>query len=187
MLIPATPITPVSVKRTVSLFTPTKRLLTTPTKSPGSTSPGSTSTVFTRAKAVLRRGTAPCKLAARNTERSEIIAFLSHRLEKVKKGGFMYICGPPGTGKTALMNEIYKEYKENCESSQSTAKPSMEMAFINCMSFQNAEDVYARIIEELKSSSPSSGEMKSQLDQLFNKRKNMMYIPFTNNSNIPLD
>ena len=73
------------------------------------------------------------------------------------------------------MNEICKEYQDQCGSSQSSKKLKVEMAFINCMSFQNAEDVYTRIIEELRTASdPFSGDIKSQLDQLFTKRK-MMY------------
>jgi cell division control protein 6 len=157
--------TPVSIKRTVSLFTPKKQCLSTPTGTPTS-SPSNT--VFAQAKSVLRRGTFPGKLAARSSERSQILSFLSHNLGKVKRGAFLYICGPPGTGKTALMNEIFSEYKD-CPSTQKT-----NMTFINCMSFEKAEDVFDRIIEEFNGNTEF---VEAQLESLFIKRKTMSYVP----------
>jgi cell division control protein 6 len=80
----------------------------------------------------------------------------------------MYICGPPGTGKTALMNEIFSEYKE-CPSRQKA-----DMAFINCMSFENPEEVFDRIAEEFNT---NTGSFDSQLEYLFLKRKTISYEP----------
>lgn len=161
------PVTPVSGKRTVSLFTPHRRT-PTQTQKPVSSSSDFTSTVFTRAKAVLRRSAFPGKLPARSSERAEILSFLSNHLDgKVGKGGFLYICGPPGTGKTALMNEIFSEYRE-C--------PSTETAFINCMSLERPEEVFDRIVDEFKGGIRSTG---TQFEQLFIKRKVMSYELFS--------
>jgi cell division control protein 6 len=161
------PLTPMSGKRTVSLFSPTKRMPITPTKTPASSPSAPTNTIFTRAKAVLRRGTIPGKLTARSSERSQILSFLSHQLGKVKRGAFLYICGPPGTGKTALMHEIYSEYQE-CESNSKT-----DMAFINCMSLERAEEVFDRIIETFNG---DVSFIDAQLESLFIKRKTMTYV-----------
>ena len=159
------PLTPVSVKRTVSLFTPSKRCVSTPTQTPTSSPSIPINTIFTRAKAVLRRGTVPSKVAARSSERTEILSFLSHRLEEVQRGGFLYICGPPGTGKTALMSEIYAECKDCPSTAEDTA-----MTFINCMSFEKPEEVFNRIIEDFKG---KKGPVDTQLENIFIKRKSM--------------
>lgn len=84
----------------------------------------------------------------------------------------MYICGPPGTGKTALMNEIFSEYKE-CQSKQ-----NIDAAFINCMSFGNPEDTFDRIIDEFNT---NAGSIDSQLEYLFLKRKTMLYKSLQSN------
>jgi hypothetical protein len=163
------PPTPVSNKKTISLFTPSKRLVsTTPTKTPTTTPSKPLTTVFTRAKALLRKGTVPGKLTARSSERSQICSFLSHQLGKVKRGAFLYICGPPGTGKTALMNEIYAEYQE-CPSMSGVG-----MTFINCMSFSKAEEVFDQIIEDFGG---NQGFVDAQLERLFLKRDIMSYVP----------
>lgn len=115
---------------------------------------------------MLRRGTVQGKLAARNAERDEITSFLSRQLEEAKRGGFLYICGPPGTGKTALMNEIFTEYRD-CSSI------AMDMAFINCMSFDKPDEVFERIIEEFGGHVPST---EPQLDSFLIKRKTMSLV-----------
>jgi cell division control protein 6 len=152
----------------------------TPTKTPASPIIP-TNSIFTRAKAVLRRGTIPGKLTARSSERSQIFSFLSHQLGKVKRGAFLYICGPPGTGKTALMHEIYTEYQE-CESNS-----KLDMAFINCMSFERAEEVFERIIETFKG---DVSFVDAQLESFFIKRKTMTYVShnfLTNSRLVVLD
>jgi cell division control protein 6 len=165
----ALPLTPVSAKRTISLFTPTKKHLSTlTTQTPPSTHSAPINTIFTRAKSVLRRGTVPGKLAARTSERAQITTFLTANLTELKQGGFIYLCGPPGTGKTALMTEIFEEFR-SCPSSTDKAN----MAFINCMSFERAEEVFDRIIEEL-GTGKAKGPVDSQLEKLFLKSKSML-------------
>lgn len=166
---PGLPVTPVSGKRTISLFTPSKRLVaSTPTRTPTASPSNTINTIFSRAKAALRRGTVPGKITARSSERSQILSFLSHNLGKVKRGAFLYICGPPGTGKTALMNEIYSEY-QNCQNIE-----GVDMTFLNCMSFDRAEEVFDRIIEGFNG---NAGFIDAQLEHLFIKRKTMSYDP----------
>jgi cell division control protein 6 len=165
MLMKGRPLTPVSVKRTVSLFTPSKRCISTPTRSPTSSPSVHTNTVFTQAKSVLRRGTVPGRVAARSSERTEILSFLSFHLKEVERGGFLYICGPPGTGKTALMSEIYAECKDCPSTPENTA-----MTFINCMSFEKPDEVFDRIIEDFKG---GKGSVDTQLEKIFIKRKTM--------------
>jgi cell division control protein 6 len=111
----------------------------------------------------------PGKIAARSTERNEILSFLTHHLEDIRRGAFMYICGPPGTGKTALMNEIYSEYKDCPSTPQSTT-----MTFINCMSFEKPDEVFDQILEDCNG---KKGNMVTQLENLFIKRKTMWYVP----------
>jgi Cdc6-like AAA superfamily ATPase len=80
----------------------------------------------------------------------------------------LYVCGPPGTGKTALMNEIFAEYHD-C---QSTPKP--DMAFLNCMSFERPEEVFDGIIEQFNG---DGAFVDAQLEYLLVKRKTMSYFP----------
>ena len=66
------------------------------------------------------------------------------------------------------MNEIFLEYKA-CPST-----PKVDMAFINCMSFEKADDVFDRIIEEFNADGNS---VEEKLEHLFINRKTMSYVP----------
>ena len=52
----------------------------------------------------------------------------------------MYISGPPGTGKSALVSEI-------CRGIEGTE--GVATAYLNCMSAKNSKEVYAKLMEEL--------------------------------------
>jgi len=85
----------------------------------------------------------------------------------------MYICGPPGTGKTALMTEVFEELK-SCPSNN-VAKGD-NMTFINCMGFERAEEVFDRIVDEFGAPGRNKGPVDAHLEKLFLKsKKSMLY------------
>lgn len=64
------------------------------------------------------------------------------------------------------MNEIVAEYRE-CPSNV------IDLAFINCMSFDKPDEVFERIIEELGG---KISDVDSELESLLIKRKTMSYV-----------
>lgn len=74
-------------------------------------------------------------------------------------GGCLYVSGPPGTGKSALISEICQTVKDTSEASQS---------YVNCMSIQNASDIFNILASELGITDDIFGsEAKGALQDLF--------------------
>ena len=73
------------------------------------------------------------------------------------------------------MNEVFIEYQD-CSSTE------IDMAFINCMSFERPEEVFERIIGTFGG---DVSAVDTQLDSLFIKRKTMSYVLPNISANIP--
>lgn len=69
----------------------------------------------------------------------------------IKKAKAMYISGSPGTGKTALLQDILQDITRR---SEKTA--SMRMSLLNCTTIQRPDDVWARLAEELDLALPAT-------------------------------
>lgn len=72
----------------------------------------------------------------REAEKKRVLDFISNKDLKT-----LFICGQPGTGKTSLLLEIFKN---DLGASSSTIK-----IYINCMSVHSAEDFYFQILKFL--------------------------------------
>ncbi|CAG8643661.1 8241_t:CDS:2 [Cetraspora pellucida] len=143
---------------------------------PGTSSTSSTSgKVYEKAKSFFRLSATPKKLVGRKTERDTITEFLEkHIIEK--KPGSLFIHGIPGTGKTALVNEIYNDMKDSIEK---RAKCSVKFVNINCMSLNDPKKIYATILDILDQKVATNGVKNPEevLNYLFLKsKKNAMYI-----------
>ncbi|KAK7555900.1 P-loop containing nucleoside triphosphate hydrolase protein [Phyllosticta citricarpa] len=112
----------------------TPRTPRTPT-TPKSSAP----TVYNEARQLFIRGSQPGRLIGRDEERSELRDFVSKRALS-KSSGCLYISGPPGTGKSALVNEIGQELEADAD---------VKRAYINCMSVKSANDLYLKLLEEI--------------------------------------
>lgn len=78
------------------------------------------------------------------------------------QGGCLYISGPPGTGKSALLNEVLGDL-ENSE-------VSINKATINCMVIQDPKAIYSRMLEEfwpLDSPPVASRDGMEELENMF--------------------
>jgi cell division control protein 6 len=84
------------------------------------------------------RTVATGQLVGRETEKKELQEFMSTRIEN-GSSGCLYISGPPGTGKSAMVNEMTSEYLES---------GSAKMAYVNCMSVKSARDMCLKLLEE---------------------------------------
>lgn len=80
-------------------------------------------------------------LARRDKERAQIEGFLNSHIEE-RQGGVLYVCGPVGTGKTALIcNSIAEQIK---------AQRRTSIAVLNCVSqVDTALDLYLWVAERL--------------------------------------
>ncbi|CAG8782510.1 910_t:CDS:1, partial [Gigaspora rosea] len=137
------------------------------------TKPNSSAKTYEKAKSLFRLSTTPAKLVGRDTERDTITEFLEkHIIEK--KSGNLFIHGIPGTGKTALVNEIHNNMKGSIEKK---AKCSVKFVTINCMSFNDPKKIYETILGMLgqKIASSSVKNADEVLNKLFLKsRKKVM-------------
>ncbi|KAH0543519.1 hypothetical protein FGG08_002187 [Glutinoglossum americanum] len=126
------PVTPRHRVAVGKLFTP--RTPRTP-MTPRSTVP----TVYAAARQLFVRSANPGRLVGRIEERKELNHFIQTRIES-SSGGCIYVSGPPGTGKSALVTEIAGGY---------TGQDLVKTAYINCMTVKNSGDIFSKLVADL--------------------------------------
>ncbi|RAQ55331.1 cell division control protein Cdc6 [Aspergillus flavus] len=97
-----------------------------------------TQTIYTQARQLFARGANSGRLIGREAEREKLASFIQDGLES-QQGGCLYVSGPPGTGKSALVKEACDELDLG----------SVKVTHVNCASMRSARDVYSKLIEDL--------------------------------------
>ncbi|NP_001084440.1 cell division cycle 6 L homeolog [Xenopus laevis] len=82
----------------------------------------------------------PERLLARESETAFIKTFLTSHVSDGKPGS-LYISGAPGTGKTACLNKLLQESKDDLQ--------QCKTVYINCMSLRSSQAVFPAIAEEI--------------------------------------
>jgi cell division control protein 6 len=103
------------------------------------TSNSTQTTVYATARQVFAQSENPTRLIGRDVERTELQTFISQAVES-HRGGSMYVSGPPGTGKSALVSEVTKDlhFTTNLKSS-----------VVNCVGVKSSKDILQKIICDL--------------------------------------
>lgn len=131
-----------------------------------STPRNSVPTVYNEGRQLFSRGNAPSVLYGREKERTELESFISART-KTKRSGCIYVSGPPGTGKSAFVNDVTSGF----------ASETVKMAYINCMSMKNAADLFRTLLEEFVDiSNIAEGDEMETLKKIFFSRKTSYII-----------
>ncbi|QSS59812.1 cell division cycle protein [Histoplasma capsulatum] len=107
-------------------------------------SPANAQTVYTPARQLFARSAAPGRLVGRESERQELTSFILNLVQS-RRGGCMYVSGPPGTGKSALVDEVCQDLMIGVDMD----KESVRIARINCATMTSSKDIYAKIADEL--------------------------------------
>ncbi|KAL3478212.1 cell division control protein Cdc6 [Aspergillus californicus] len=121
--------------------------------------PSTVQTIYTQARQLFARGASSVRIIGRDAERHKLASFIQDGIQS-RKGGCMYVSGPPGTGKSALVREVFDEID---------LEP-VRVAQLNCASIRTARDVYSKLIEDL--GDDSEVFRKSEVDRLKN-----MFVP----------
>ncbi|KAL4788225.1 P-loop containing nucleoside triphosphate hydrolase protein [Aspergillus varians] len=121
--------------------------------------PTTVQTIYTQARQLFARGASSGRIVGRDAEREKLTSFIKNGMQS-RNGGCMYVSGPPGTGKSALVREVFDEID---------LRP-VRVAQLNCASIRTARDVYSKLIEDL--CDDSEVFKKSEADRL-----KSMFIP----------
>ncbi|OOF93716.1 hypothetical protein ASPCADRAFT_52439 [Aspergillus carbonarius ITEM 5010] len=100
--------------------------------------PTTTQTIYSQARQLFARGATSSRIVGRDTERDQLISFIQNGVD-LRKGGCLYVSGPPGTGKSAMVQEVCHDMDLK----------SLKVAHLNCASMRGARDVYSRLIGDL--------------------------------------
>jgi cell division control protein 6 len=102
-------------------------------------------------------------------EREELTKFVQECIAKTS-GGCTYVSGPPGTGKSAMVNEVTEGFETS---------PTTKKAYINCMSMKTSKDLYGNLLENLcEDVEVMEGDEVKTLQGMFvpKKRSKTVYI-----------
>lgn len=102
--------------------------------------PTAAQTIYHQARQLFSRSADPGQLIERDDERTRLREFLARR-DAPQPHGCLYVSGPPGTGKSAMVNEITNEVV-----AEST---TIRKAYVNCMSIKSSKDLYMTLVRLL--------------------------------------
>ncbi|KAL7945918.1 cell division control protein Cdc6 [Trichoderma barbatum] len=124
--------------------------------------PTTIQTVYHQARQLFARGSEPGQLVGREAEREQLTTFLD-RVSTSSPGGCIYISGPPGTGKSAMITSMTKAHSE---------KEGVRSAYVNCMSIKSSKDLYHTLLAALDEdgSDLSEAEAISSLQKMFSSK-----------------
>ncbi|KAI1847304.1 hypothetical protein JX266_006529 [Neoarthrinium moseri] len=124
--------------------------------------PAAVQTIYHHARQLFSRSADPGQLIGRDDERAQLGGFLE-RCSEPNPSGCLYVSGPPGTGKSAMVNEITEK------ASQSS---TVKKAYINCMSIKSSKDLYTTLLDLLCNESElAEADAVSTLQKLFITKK----------------
>nr|OQO16133.1 hypothetical protein B0A51_15783 [Rachicladosporium sp. CCFEE 5018] len=106
-------------------------------RTPGT--PSAAISVYNVARQLFSRSSNPGKLVGRDEERRQLEAFAA-RCRTQDAAGCLYVSGPPGTGKSALIDEVC----QSCEEIE-----GVKMSVVNCMSIRTAKDLSKKLAQDL--------------------------------------
>jgi cell division control protein 6 len=160
--IPTTPRHRDSIKIAV---TPRHRLLSRPstpqshrtTNTPRQTFPS----VYNDARKLFRGSIESGKVIGREKELNEITTFISERFDS-KSSGCIYVSGPPGTGKSALVTQILRDLQDTY---------TVQSSYCNCMSVKTAADIYEKLFDDFGVADAMKGNEMARLKKVFQNRK----------------
>ncbi|XP_070843432.1 cell division control protein 6 homolog [Chaetodon trifascialis] len=124
----------------------------------------------------------PERLLSREAERASIRSFLE---EKVLQGlpGSLYISGAPGTGKTACLNCVLQDMKNELSSVQTVV--------VNCMTLRSSHAIFPLLADKLRAPGGQTGLRRflaapgptvllvlDEMDQLDSKAQDVLYTIF---------
>ncbi|OKL61410.1 hypothetical protein UA08_03895 [Talaromyces atroroseus] len=101
--------------------------------------PATNTTVYTPARQMFARSANPGRLIGRDKERAELSSFIENGMRS-RKGGCIYVSGPPGTGKSAMIEEVCQDLN---------VASVVKSAHVNCVSMRVARDIYGKLVETL--------------------------------------
>ncbi|KAM0286974.1 hypothetical protein ACHAQH_000659 [Verticillium albo-atrum] len=101
--------------------------------------PAAQQTVYHHARQLFARGADPGQLVGREEEKAQLTKFVE-QCSSSTPSGCLYISGPPGTGKSAMVKEVTKKLTETL---------GVRQAYINCMSIKSSRDLYNTLLDLL--------------------------------------
>ncbi|KAI1186474.1 cell division control protein [Nemania serpens] len=125
--------------------------------------PSAIQTVYHHARQLFSRSTDPGQLIGRDDERRHLTQYLQ-RCKSSHPSGCIYVSGPPGTGKSAMVNEVTQDLVRSTS--------VIKKAYVNCMSIKSSKDLYETLLEQI--SDPSSlpeGDAATIIEKLMMPRK----------------
>ncbi|KAK8020261.1 P-loop containing nucleoside triphosphate hydrolase protein [Apiospora arundinis] len=124
--------------------------------------PASQQTVYHHARQLFSRSSDPGQLVGRDDERNQLREFIG-RCSTAEPSGCIYVSGPPGTGKSAMVNEITQEV---------VTSRGVKKVYVNCMSIKSSKDLYATLLDLLcDETDATEADAVGTLQNLFTPRK----------------
>jgi len=117
--------------------------------------------IYNDARKLFKSSIHSSKIVGREKETLEISGFIEKRLTS-KNSGCIYVSGPPGTGKSALINQICDQLKEEY---------TFKFSYCNCMSVKTATDIFSTILDDFGVSDVMQGAEIDHLKKSFHSKK----------------
>lgn len=125
-------------------------------------SPSKSDTVFAAVRQLFVHSGTSGKLVGRDAERAQLRNFITTAIES-RSGACIYISGPPGTGKSALTQEIIEQFN---------ADERVKIANVNCVSLGSIKEVHSQLVQEFCPATLSTNHGdKKLLADLFTPKK----------------